>query len=156
MSTLLTVGTSCDYRQDMNEPLGSDSIAPTDGEIDQNITRRLIRSIHGVQPVLIGVDASGWTEGTPNQPCPHCVDGQKVEQHRYAICLSCTRASKQLDAAIKRAMTEQTELMAFWAKFRNIAIKQRALMQRMRRKGLIDKPGRGNHGARPPGLRDVE
>ena len=134
----MTVGTACDYRQDMNEPLGSDSIAPTDGEIDQNITRRLIRSIHGVQPVLIGVDASGWTEGTPNQPCPHCVDGRKVDQHRYAICLSCTRASKQLDQAIKRAMTE------------------RALMQRMRRKGVIDKPGRGNHGARPPGYQADE
>lgn len=139
----------------MNEPLGSDSI-PTEGEIDQNITRRLIRSIHGVQPVLIGVDTPGWTEGKPNQPCPHCSNGQKVEKHRYAICLSCTRASKPLDQAIKRAMTEQAHLIAFYGRLRGLAIKQRALMQRLRRQGVIDKPGRGNHGAKPPGYQGVE
>jgi hypothetical protein len=30
------------------------------------------------------------------------------------------------------------------------------LMQRLRRKGVIDKPGRGNHGARPHGYQGNE
>lgn len=147
---LLTVPMPCDYRQVMNEPLGSNFIL-TDEEIDQRITRQLIRSIHGVRPVLIGVDTPGWTEGQPNQPCPHCNSGQKVETHRYAICLACTRASKHLDQAIKRAMTDQAQMTRFYGSLRDLAIKQRALMQRMRRKGIISKPGRGYHGARPAG-----
>jgi len=149
MIEVLTIPIACDYRQDMNEPLGSEFL--TDEEIDQKTTRQLIRSINGVRPVLIGVDTPNWTEGQPNQPCPYCNDGQKVEALRYAICLSCTRASKPLDQAIRRAMTDQTRLMKFYGSLRSLAIKQRALMQRMRRKGIISKPGRGNHGARPAG-----
>ena len=149
MIELLTIPIGCDYRQVMNEPLGSEFL--TDEEIDQKITRQLIRSIYGVRPILIGVDSPNWTEGQPNQPCPNCNSGAKVEQHRYAICLACTRASKPLDQAIKRAMTDQARLMKFYGSLRSLAIKQRALMQRMRRKGIISKPGRGNHGARPAG-----
>ena len=147
-TTLLTRPESCDYCQAMNEPLGSERI-PDDDDVDRETTRKLMRSIQGARPVLIGIDQPGWQECSPDKPCAACDSGRKVEAHKYAVCLACTRASKALDRAIKRALTEQEALVKFYDHLRAVAIKQRALLQKMRRRGVIEKPGRGNHGADP-------
>ena len=151
----LTNQNDCDYCQDNDGPIGP-KIILTDAEIDGQTSRNLIKAIFGVRPTLIGADATDWSEGKPGQLCPHCDNGTKVDVHKYAICLACTRASKLLDQAIRQVMDEQAKLLAFFHSLRTVAIKQRAINQRLRRKGLLDKPGQGRHGARPAGYKGLE
>ena len=154
-SLILTNQNNCDYCQDNDGPIGP-KIILTDAEIDRQTSRSLIKAIFGVRPTLIGADVTDWSEGKPGLPCPHCDNGAKVDAHRYAICLACTRASKLLDQAIRQVMDEQAKLLAFFHSLRTVALKQRAINQRLRRKGLLDKPGQGRHGARPAGYRGLE
>ena len=154
-SLILTNQNDCDYCQDNDGPIGPEIIL-TDAEVDGQTSRNLIKAIFGVRPTLIGADVTDWSEGKPGLPCPHCDNGAKVDAHKYAICLACTRASKLLDQAIKRVMDEQAKLLAFFHSLRTVALKQRAINQRLRRKGLLDKPGQGRHGARPAGYKGLE
>lgn len=133
------------YCQDVNEPLRSDPYIMSDDEIDAKTSRQLLRAIGGIRPRLIGAESTEWTEPKLDDPCPHCDNGRKIDGVNYAICLACTRASKHLAQAIKRAAMDQDNLTRFYHALRARSLKTRSLRQKRR---MYDKT-RGNHGADP-------
>ena len=145
MSKPLRLTKVVQYCQDVNEPLRSDPYIMSDDEIDAKTSRQLLKAIHGIRPRLIGAESTGWTEPKPHDPCPHCDDGRKIDGIDYAICLACTRASKHLAQAIKRAAMDQEYLTRFYHPLRLISLKTRSMRQKWRITGT----GPGNHGADP-------
>lgn len=113
--------------------------ALTDEEIEALSVRR-IKAAVGDNLAIIGSTDPGHNETLAECECTLCRNGQRLNKAGKAVCLRCSRASKQIDRIIESVKTEERILQSIAAKKRVDMIKVRAAAQRMGRRGAKMNP----------------
>lgn len=116
----------------MVETVSLDSL--TDEEIEA-LSMRRIKAAVGNSLDLVGSTDPGHHETPATCECTLCRNGQRLDKAGKAVCLRCSRASKQIDRIIESAKAEERILQSIAAKKRIDMIKVRAAAQRMGRRG---------------------
>lgn len=116
----------------MVETVSLDSL--TDEEIEA-LSMRRIKAAVGNSLDLVGSTDPGHHETPATCECTLCRNGQRLDKAGKAVCLRCSRASKQIDRIIESVKAEERILQSIAAKKRIDMIKVRAAAQRMGRRG---------------------